>query len=574
METNPKKNILLVEDQAVIGMHQKIELEKRQYCVNHVLNGEDAISAISNNGVDYDLILMDIDLGSGMNGIEAAKKICENTDIPVVFHSSHTSPDIVAQTEEVTSYGYVVKNSGITVLDASLKMAFKLYEAKNKERVARKRVEKDLERSEHYFDQVVYHMLEGFLLVEPIIDSNNTITDFTYLIVNPAVEKITGIKREDYIGRRARDLFNDNIEDVYFEKYNEVYQSGLPAHFVEKFDELEHWYEVSIYKVDDHKLAITFHNITEYVEFREALKLSEFKYRSIFDNMEDEIHFWKVVRDEDGVIINWQLQDANPAALRSWNKNREDVLFRKTDQIFTNGDPINLFMPIVQKIFETGEPHSWETYFEDTDQHLLMTSVPFGDYFVTTGIDITYEKLLQQRLKEKEAIVKEVLHRVKNNIGSLISILKIQAETIENPEVLDAIVEATGRIETMGMIYEKLLISDKFKEVPLKKYVNDLVYSIMNLASDFNKPEVELQIDDIILEADKLFPVGAIINELMTNSLKHAFKGISDKKINLEIHEKDGCARLTYQDNGSGLPQGFNANEEGFGFMLIGSVQL
>lgn len=77
---------------------------------------------------------MDIGLGPGLDGTEVAEIIFKNRDIPIVFLSSHTEPEIVAKTEKITSYGYVVKGSGNTVLDASIKMAFKLFDALKSER--------------------------------------------------------------------------------------------------------------------------------------------------------------------------------------------------------------------------------------------------------------------------------------------------------------------------------------------------------------------------------------------------------------------------------------------------------
>ena len=122
--------ILLVEDEALIAMSEAKMLEKHGYEVVSVYNGEKAIEAIAADPA-ISLILMDIDLGKGMDGTEAAEEILKKKDIPVVFLSSHTEPEIVEKTEKITSYGYVVKNSGATVLGASIKMAFKLFHAKN-----------------------------------------------------------------------------------------------------------------------------------------------------------------------------------------------------------------------------------------------------------------------------------------------------------------------------------------------------------------------------------------------------------------------------------------------------------
>ncbi|PKL17846.1 MAG: hypothetical protein CVV49_08685, partial [Spirochaetae bacterium HGW-Spirochaetae-5] len=120
--------ILLVEDEAIIALASKKILEKYGYNIIVAASGEEACDISADNS-DIDLILMDIDLGNGIDGPEAATRILGRRAVPVVFLSSHTEPEIVEKTEQITSYGYVVKNSGITVLVASIKMAFKLFEA-------------------------------------------------------------------------------------------------------------------------------------------------------------------------------------------------------------------------------------------------------------------------------------------------------------------------------------------------------------------------------------------------------------------------------------------------------------
>jgi len=123
------KTILLVEDEAIIAMLETQQLEKYGYSVQHVTTGEKAVHAILENVFPIDLILMDIDLGSSIDGTQAAEQILKHKEIPIVFLSSHTEPEVVDKTEKITSYGYVVKSSSITVLDASIKMALKLFNA-------------------------------------------------------------------------------------------------------------------------------------------------------------------------------------------------------------------------------------------------------------------------------------------------------------------------------------------------------------------------------------------------------------------------------------------------------------
>lgn len=128
-----QKTVLLVDDEAIIAMSEKTALEKYGYNVITALSGEEAVATVETTPA-IDLILMDINLGSGMDGTDAAAIILREHDLPVVFLSSHTEPEVVEKTEKITSYGYVVKNSSITVLDASIKMAFKLFEAKTNEK--------------------------------------------------------------------------------------------------------------------------------------------------------------------------------------------------------------------------------------------------------------------------------------------------------------------------------------------------------------------------------------------------------------------------------------------------------
>jgi PAS domain S-box-containing protein len=123
-----RKTILLTEDEAIILLSQQKTLEDLGYRVLTARTGEDAIETAASHP-EVDLILMDVNLGKGMDGTEAAQVILKDHDIPIVFLSSHTDKEIVDKTEKITSYGYVVKGSGVTVLDASLKMAFKLHKA-------------------------------------------------------------------------------------------------------------------------------------------------------------------------------------------------------------------------------------------------------------------------------------------------------------------------------------------------------------------------------------------------------------------------------------------------------------
>ncbi len=122
------RTILLVEDEALIALAEQQMLERNGYAVLTAGTGEKAVE-IAKNTPEIELVLMDIDLGRGIDGTEAARRILAERNLPIAFLSSHTEPEVVEKTENITSYGYIVKNSGETVLLASLRMAFRLHEA-------------------------------------------------------------------------------------------------------------------------------------------------------------------------------------------------------------------------------------------------------------------------------------------------------------------------------------------------------------------------------------------------------------------------------------------------------------
>ncbi len=133
-----------------------------------------------------------------------------------------------------------------------------------------------------------------------------------------------------------------------------------------------------------------------------ALLVGEEKYRSLFENMAEEVHFWRLVRDEAGEIVTWRLVDANPPALKTWGRSSVDEIRGKTtDEIFGEGATEH-YLPVVRKIFSEGTSHSYEDYFPHLDKYFRFTSVPLGEYFITTGADITEVKKANAVLRTSE----------------------------------------------------------------------------------------------------------------------------------------------------------------------------
>jgi len=250
--------------------------------------------------------------------------------------------------------------------------------------------------------------------------------------------------------------------------------------------------------------------------------------------------------------------------------------------------PLEELSRINEEIFPQLQRHgcwSGEIYAQRRDgstfiQELSMNLIRNGE-MVGVCRDISdrkeAEEQLQASLEEKNLLLKEVHHRVKNNLQVISSIFSLQSQTIEDQQALAILEESQNRISSMALIHEKLYQAANLANIDFAEYIRDLIYHLLasyNINPDWIQTEMNIQ--SIQFNLDTAIPCGLLINELVSNSLKHGFTNQRPGKIYIFlgiIDEAKEMIRLKVEDDGVGLPEEFNPGKSSsLGVSLITSL--
>jgi len=705
-----QKTILLVEDDAIVAMMEAAQLEGEGYKIITAMDGLKAIEIVRAKAPAVDLILMDIDLGGGIDGTETAREILKEDNLPILFLSSHIEKEIVEKTEKITSYGYVVKNSEMTVLDASIKMAFRLFESKIKQGEHNNA----LRASEARFNMLA----EQNRTIAWELDARGM-----YAYVSQAVETIFGYSPAELVGKKY-------FYDIHPEKGREEFKIAIFSAFErhERFSDLENpiqtkdgrviWVSTNCIPRLDADGNLTGYygsdtDITERRRDREALKKSEEKFKQLIKNSYDtvvlldangiqffvgesgeKIHGYKpeevtnisviemihpddrahvtqafknVVKNVSGsvqyrhkhknggwvyleavgtnqldnpfinaVVINVRditerkraedelqksqrrLNDVidffpdatlaidNEKRIIVWNKAIERMTGLKAENMIGKGNyeytiPFygerrSQFMDIIWDsasdviekysniITYDGDSMSAEAFcpalYGGRGANIFVKVSPLHDQkgdiigVIESIRDITEQKRAEEKirnlLREKELILKEVHHRVKNNMNTIFGLLTLQAAAQENQASRNILNDASGRVRSMMVLYDKLYRAENESAVSMKEYLPALVNEIASIFPQKALVKIETRVDDIVLNANLLSPLGIIINELITNSMKYAFAERNNGIITIIASKKEDGVSIIFEDDGSGIPEHVTfENSTGFGLQLI-----
>ncbi len=208
---------------------------------------------------------------------------------------------------------------------------------------------------------------------------------------------------------------------------------------------------------------------------------------------------------------------------------------------------------------------------EIDDVHRIETVLKIAGFRAAAEIERRdAEERIKKLLREKEILLKEVHHRIKNNMSSVKGLLLLQADSVNNASTVSALKDAVSRIDSMMVLYDRLYRSDNLKEISTKDYLPALLNEILSNFPARVKISTSIRVDEFMINVSILVPLGIIITELVTNIMKYAFIGRESGLIDFSVTVNGKRAVMTIEDNGLGLPESFDIkNSNGFGMQLV-----
>jgi len=283
---------------------------------------------------------------------------------------------------------------------------------------------------------------------------------------------------------------------------------------------------------------------------RDALMESENKYRTLFEKNKNPI----IVFDEDG-----NFKDSNEAAIEFMEVSRDELLSKNLSDFILYNNDVKTIRD--KEFWIKGE--ILEVKFNINGKckilELTITPVYLKDKNIVFGVgnDITERKKAENEilrsLKEKELLLREIHHRVKNNLQIISTLLTLQSSQSKKNNVNDLYKESQNRIQSIALIHENLYHSEDLAHINFEAYTKGLITDLFDsYGVNASKIKLNLQIEEVTLGIETAIPCGLIINELVSNSLKHGFNNKETGLVSVVLHKLDkGKYALNVSDNGA-----------------------
>jgi PAS domain S-box-containing protein len=321
------------------------------------------------------------------------------------------------------------------------------------------------------------------------------------------------------------------------------------------------------------------YDITHMEEVRKLLIESEEKYREIFNNTRDIISL--VSLSKEGLPDKFL--DMNEVGIEKLGYSKEELLKMNPIEIM-GSDETNESLKLA---WEKRQKYQYELEGYNITKDGKQFPVEISSHIfklkgepviLAVTRDITQRKKseldLKSSLKQKEALLREVHHRVNNNLQIITSLLNLQSSKLEDGKSRDILMTSQSRIKSMAMIHDKLYKSQDLDSINIKNYLEEYISDIFSLYEvDRNIINYQMDVEDLNLGIDTAIPLGLVINELVINIIKYAFPKGRKGNINIEFNLKDDIYTLIISDDGVGLPDNINPNNtETLGLQMANSL--
>ncbi|HTT66345.1 MAG TPA: histidine kinase dimerization/phosphoacceptor domain -containing protein [Bryobacteraceae bacterium] len=276
------------------------------------------------------------------------------------------------------------------------------------------------------------------------------------------------------------------------------------------------------------------------------------------------------------VDTSWRVVRVNQQAERLWMRQRDEVLGRNLWEVFPEaaGGP---FHRMYEQAMRSGAPAHLEEYYPAPfdrwfEVHVYPSAEGLAVYFRDVTERRHADEKMNRTLQEKEVLLREVHHRVKNNLQVICSMLRLQERNLQDETMLQVLRECRERVLAMAMLHDQLHRAKDFSNINLGEYIRNLAASLF-CSYGVNSADIGLHMDveDISVFIDTAIPCGLIVNELVSNSLRHAFPEGRKGQISLGLHARPGGPiELTIADDGRGFPSNAqNTRRRSLGLWLV-----
>ncbi|AXV36806.1 MAG: hypothetical protein CIT01_00630 [Methanobacterium sp. BRmetb2] len=401
--------------------------------------------------------------------------------------------------------------------------------------------------------------------------------------VSPSYCEILGRIEEELLGKSFIPLLHEEDRHKTDKAIDLLYKPPYTSYIEQRVQTKNGWRWIAwAYKsiVDDNNKVTGFvgvgRDIHDQKMAQEALKESESKYRSIFENtgamtmIFDENMDISLVNSEFEKFSGYLKKEIQGLKNVSDFVVREDLSrikgYHRLQRINPDAIPKNYEVQLVNRKGEVKE------FFATFDM------IPGTRKGIISFMDITDRKVAENKIKkslrEKEILLREIHHRVKNNLQIISTLLELQCDQIKDEEVMELYRESENRIQSIALIHENLYQSDDLASIQIDEYINNLLNDLMNSYGIESSVNLNIDVDKITLGIETAIPCGLIINELVSNSLKYAFPNGTSGNIYLSLKEKDdGTFKLLISDDGSAFPSDFEEKKNRtLGLQLVNNL--